>query len=258
MLHLLQTDMVGLLSPLTVSPISTPMFLHSFYPIFHLLSLLQTDFISCSTVVATLCSSFPSMSLPKWPGKMFSFIPLSPHPTCYPSPILLHLPLSLLGKFWLFSRSPVSIHCSWAVCNKVSSYLGSRKREKKNLHSTNDIRKVGTFIFLSGFSRVLICIHFDKVVSTDAKESLDIFKWKITMLKPDKPSELPIFMQCSRHLSEKQKSSWHLSGCFDGNMSPLFNSYKAKEYTPLSSSALDSNSTRFLAAWPEDTLPPWG
>lgn len=82
-----------------------------------------------------------------------------------------------------------------------------------------------SFFSLSGFSRVLICIHFDKVVPTDAKESLDIFKWKITVLKPDKPSELSIFMQCPRHLSEKQNSIWHLSGCLDGKyMSPLFNS----------------------------------
>lgn len=95
------------------------------------------------------------------------------------------------------------------------------QKKKKNLHSTNDIRKDGTFIFPSiRFSRVLICIHFDKVVPTDAKESLDIFKWKITV-----PSELSIFMQHLRHLSEKQKSSWHLSGSLDGKyMSPSFNS----------------------------------
>lgn len=97
------------------------------------------------------------------------------------------------------------------------------EREKKNLHSTNDIRKDETLIFLSiRFSRVLICIHFDKVVPMDAKESLDIFKWKITVLKP---SELSIFMQHLRRLSEKQKSSWHLSGCLDGKyMSTPFNS----------------------------------
>lgn len=57
-----------------LSPISTSMFLCSFYPVFHWQSLFQVDFTSYSTVVPILCSSFPSMSLPKWPWITFSFV----------------------------------------------------------------------------------------------------------------------------------------------------------------------------------------
>lgn len=57
--------------------------------------------------------------------------------------------------------------------------------------------KLGPWFFSeSDFPRVLICTYFDKVVPTDAKESLDILEWKFTVLKSDKTLWI-IFFLCS-------------------------------------------------------------
>lgn len=99
----------------------------------------------------TLCSSFPSMSLPRWPWIMFSFVSKTLYLHIQPAIPLLYcynFPTLSLENFGHFLGVQFSYTVSGQFVTRLVLTCVS-KRKGKNLCSTNDVRKAGTFIFLS-------------------------------------------------------------------------------------------------------------